>query len=95
MVSEGAFALRFWFIDDGVCSMRCHGRSIKVKDAKNLVVDQKLGIETERTKEIDGNLSLHKELAPETGGNLLSQPEKIAVKWFLNVSIARSAGFAW
>ena len=39
---------------------------IEVKNSKNLVVDQKLGIDTGRTKEIDGDLSLHEELAPET-----------------------------
>ena len=95
MASEGAFALSFWFIDDGLRSKRCHGYSIEVEDAKNLVLGQKLRIDVGGTKDIDCDLSLHKKLAPETGENLLSQPERIAVKWFLNVPIKRSAGFAW
>ena len=70
MASKGAFALSFWFIDDGFCSKRCHGRAIEVEDAKHLVVGQNLGIDRGRTKEIDGDLSLHKELTPETGGKL-------------------------
>ena len=95
MASKCAFALSFWFIYDGFSSKRCHGRSIEVEDAKNLVVGQKLWIDAGRTKEIEGDLSLNEKLAPETVGNLLSQPERIAVKWFLNVPIACSAEFAW
>ena len=67
MANEGAFALSFRFIDDGLRSKRCHGQSIEVEDSKNLVVGRKVGIDTGRTKEIDGDLSLYKELAPETG----------------------------
>ena len=71
MASKGAIVLGFWFIDDGFRSKLCHGRSIEeVKDAKSLVVGQKLGIDTGRTKEIGGDIRLHKELAPETGGKL-------------------------
>ena len=54
-----------------------------------------LEIDAGGTEEIDGDLNLHKKLALETGGDLLSKPKRIAVKWFLNVPIARSAGFAW
>ena len=95
VASKGAFVLSLWFIDDGLSSKRCHGRSIEFEDAKNLVVGRKLRIDTGRKKEIDSDLSLHEKLAPGTGGNLLSQPERIAVKWFLNVQMARSAGSTW
>ena len=70
MASKGVFALGFWFIDDGLRSKQCHRRSIEVKDAKSLVVGQKLGVDAGRTKEIDRDLSLHEKLAPETGGGL-------------------------
>ena len=70
MASEGDFVLSFWFIDDGLRSKQCHGHSIAVKDAKNLVVGRKLGLDVGRMKGIDGDLSLHKKLAPETGGKL-------------------------
>ena len=60
--------LSFWFIDDGLRSKRCHGRSIEVEDSKNWMVGQKLGIDTGRTKEIDRDLSLHGELAPDIWG---------------------------
>ena len=70
MASKGAFALSFWFIDDSFCSKWCHGRAIEVVDAKHLVVGRKLGIDVGRTKEIDGDLSLHKELALESGMEL-------------------------
>ena len=76
MASKGAFALIFWFIDDGLRSKRCHGRWIEVEDAKHFMVGQKLGIDTGRTKEIDGDLSLHKELAPETGGEFAVTAQK-------------------
>ena len=64
MASKGAFALRFWFIDDGFCSKLCRGCAIEVEDAKHLVIGRKLGIDTLRTMEIDSDLSLNEKLAP-------------------------------
>ena len=94
MANKDAFALSFWFIDDGFCSKRCHGRAIGVEDAKHLVVGQKLRIDTGMTKEIDGDLGLHKELAPETGGELAVTARKDSGEVVLERA-KLSAGFAW
>ena len=40
------------------------------------MVGRKLGIDKERTKEIDGDLSLHKELAPDTWGEFAVTAQK-------------------
>ena len=66
MPSKCAFVLSFSLIDDGLRSKGCHGRLIEVKDAKHLVVGQKIGIDAGRTKEIDCDLSLNEKLALET-----------------------------
>ena len=65
MASEGALALRLRFIDDCLSSKRCQVSQIEVEDPKNLVVGQKLGIDTERTKDVNGDFCLHEKMASE------------------------------
>ena len=58
------------------------------------MVDREFGIDTGRRKKIGGDFCLSKKIAPETGMKLAVIARQDS-KWFLNVSIARSAGFAW
>ncbi len=52
-----------------------------------------LGVESRLSKEIEGKLSLGKELVPKVQGKVGSTPAKMERKWALNVLIARLARF--